>query len=116
MNLSEITVIPVKNIEKYIEKNFLMKIFSDNEIKYCSKFKNSSIHFAGKLAAKKSSIKILKKISGISYLPQDIEIINLYSGRPTLILKKKKQNKNIKISLSISHTKNIAVALCSANV
>ncbi|MCL5409049.1 MAG: 4'-phosphopantetheinyl transferase superfamily protein [Candidatus Omnitrophica bacterium] len=116
MNLSEITIVPVKNIEKYIKNPNLLQIFSDREIKYCSKFKDSSIHFAGKLAAKKSSIKLLKKISKENYLLRDIEIINLPSGKPLVHFKNPKKNKNIKISLSISHTKDIAISLCIANV
>ncbi len=116
MILSEIAVIPIENIKKTLEKKSLMKNFSDNEIKYCSKFKNSYIHFAGKLAAKKASIKILKKISKKTYLPSDMEIMNLSSGRPVIILRKKIENNNLKISLSISHTRDTAVALCSVNV
>ncbi|MCL5674737.1 MAG: 4'-phosphopantetheinyl transferase superfamily protein [Candidatus Omnitrophica bacterium] len=115
MTLSEIAIIPVREVEKDVKKKRLMKIFSDNELRYCFRFKNSSVHLAGKLAAKKASIKILRKIIGQNYAPRDIEIINLRSGKPVIVLGKKEQNKNPEISLSISHTKDIAVALCTAN-
>ena len=111
MILSEIAVVSIRNIEKKLkEKTTLKKFFSDEEIAYCCKFKNPAIHFAGKLAAKKAFRKILEK-TGESYSLSDIKAINLSSGKPVISF-----NKRDKIHLSVSHTKDIAVALCIYNV
>ncbi len=42
-------------------KNFYKKIFTQNEIDYCTKFKNPYTHFAGKFALKEAVIKALNK-------------------------------------------------------
>ena len=42
-------------------KEFYSKIFTKNEINYCTKFKNPYTHFAGKFALKEAVIKAIKK-------------------------------------------------------
>ena len=77
---------------------------------------NNDLTLAGKLAAKKAFLKCLS-ISTKYYatLYPNIEIKRLDSGRPfietssPLLLKKLSKHK---ISISISHTKDIAIAVC----
>ena len=59
--------IDVSSIKKFKDKpfkqneTFYRKIFSDNEINYCLKFKNYYEKFAGKFALKEALIKSIHK-------------------------------------------------------
>jgi holo-[acyl-carrier protein] synthase len=90
----------------------LKRLFTEREINYCSKYRNSEIHFAGKFAAKEAIAKALGPGFGekISFL--DIEVGNDDTKKPYVTLSKKilKNFKNPKILISISHSKNFAVA------
>ncbi len=111
-----VDICDIRKLKGAIErnKNFLNRIFSEREIKYCKNKKNSILHFAGRFAAKEAFIKAIscKKVKLV-----DIETINDKNGRPDIkitktiraILKKKKANR---INISISHTDSTAVAVC----
>tara|TARA_B100001250_G_scaffold388213_1_gene386282 strand:- start:104 stop:457 length:354 start_codon:yes stop_codon:yes gene_type:complete len=90
--------------------SFLDKIFTKKERDYCFKSADKSLCFSGKYAAKEAVIKVLsdKNIS-IAHVKQ-IEILNDSNGKPFL---NKCPIKNIKnrISLSISHDKDLAIAV-----
>ena len=91
-------------IPKLKDKEFLNKIFTKQEISYCMKKSLPQQHFAARFAAKESIIKALSK--KISY--KNIEII-MKDSKP-LVKLNKKLNSEIKISLS--HTKDKAIAFC----
>ena len=92
--------------KKLFSKNlsFYKKIFSQSEIEYCTKFKSSYEHFAGKFAIKEATIKSINK--KISF--HDIEIFYKQS-KPQIRLKK--FNKNYSFLVSVSHEKNYAIAV-----
>ncbi|MCM8833189.1 MAG: 4'-phosphopantetheinyl transferase superfamily protein [Candidatus Omnitrophica bacterium] len=77
-----------------------------------SEIKNKNlISLIGKIAAKKAFLKCL----GLKDDYKKIEVKNSNSGKPYLeIIDKtlKKKLKNKKFSISISHTKNLAIAVC----
>ena len=80
------------------------KIFSDYEIKYCLAYKEPSVHFAGIFAAKEAVSKAL----GTSKYPFiELEIRHAKDGSPGVWNKGKK----LKISVSITHTSKIAIAV-----
>ena len=94
-------------IERYGSK-FLNRIFSQNEIKYCKKLRYPEIHYAGRFSAKEAVIKALPrgiKQKTLSY--SDISISNDKSGKPFVSCGKINSER---IDLSISHTKQHAVA------
>lgn len=82
-------------------KTFYKKIFTENEIIYCLSKVNPHLHFAVRFCAKEAAIKAMnnKKISF-----QDIEI-KIIEGKPKIILPL-----GMKGDVSMSHTKNIAIA------
>lgn len=83
-------------------KIFYKKIFNDSEIKYCLKFKNPYEHFAGKFALKEAT----KKSISIQTDFLDIKTSHKLS-KPIVCLK----NNSHKFEVSISHDKNISIAI-----
>lgn len=82
-------IVEIVRIGKMIERHgemFLRRVFTDDEIAYCQRRKESYEHFAGRWAAKEAVMKTLGTgfIRGISW--QDIEISAKTSGKPTVSL------------------------------
>ena len=94
-------------IDKYDSK-FIDRIFSKDEIAYCKKKKDPSIHFAGKFSAKEAVKKALSnKYSNIFFPFKKICINNNDKGRPFLTI----DNFDSKwVDISISHTNNHAIS------
>lgn len=102
--------IDISNIENFKNKpfknnkTFYEKLFSNEEILYCTKSKNSAEKFAGKFALKEALIKSINK--KIYFL--DIET-SYSNSKPIVKLVNPKTNYNFIISLS--HDSNLAVAV-----
>lgn len=112
-------IIEIERIKESIEnlgENFLKKIYTENEIKYCESKKNMKYqHYAARFAAKEAIFKAISKILEDKYSIswKDVEIANNKDGRPQI----KFINKNYKeiedIDISISHCRNYAIATVS---
>lgn len=102
--------VSVKKIEDLAKKPaMLTHLFCNSEIEYANNFKDKNIHLAGCLAAK---IALIKACSFFDKLQiNKVEIRHSSSGKPYVFFTDNKP-KDFLISLSISHTKSIAVALC----
>lgn len=83
---------------------FYKKLFSQSEIKYCLKYKNYFEHFAAKFAIKEA----VKKSIPDKVLMIDIETYHVKS-KPHVRLKK--LHDKYEFQVSVSHEKNIAVAV-----
>ena len=119
-----IDIIEVERIKKAILEigdNFLNKIYTEKEIKYCNKSQVVKYqHFAARFAAKEAVFKAISEyINGREdAIWKDIEIINNDSGKPEVNVDKLKENINktgnnfrlINIDVSLSHIKDYAVA------
>ncbi|MDW8114495.1 MAG: 4'-phosphopantetheinyl transferase superfamily protein, partial [candidate division WOR-3 bacterium] len=72
-----IDIVDVKRIEEMVKnkkRESLKKVFSEEEIKYCEKFKEKKfLHYAGRFALKESFIKAAKKVFPL----KDIAIKNI---------------------------------------
>lgn len=104
-----IDIIEVERIAKAIERwgdGFLTHVFTKEEIAYAKKQKNPQEHFAGRFAAKEAVLKALGDNSHINW--KDIQIQKDKNGKPVCFLTKNKNKR--KIFISLSHTKNYAVA------
>lgn len=68
---------------------FLTRIFSPEEIRYCSTYRDSACHFAGRFAAKEAVVKALGIgfQFGVTWL--DVQIINDGHGKPEVFLSEK---------------------------
>lgn len=92
---------------------FLKKSYSGKELKYCFNKANPAEHLAGRFAAKEAVIKALASFSKQPIGHKNIEIINDNYGIPRVFIKKRTKNKT-GLSLSISHTKELALAVAVA--
>ena len=107
-------IIEIDRIEKAINnnKNFLSKIFTDNEIELFRK-RNMRIEvIAGNFAVKEAISKAIGTgIRGFSLI--DIEVLRDDLGKPIAYLNNNVEkiiNKKYKLNVSISHNKTSAVA------
>ncbi len=107
-------IIEISRIEKAIEKeNFLTHCFTEREIEYFNMKHNRAESIAAGFAAKEAVSKALGTgISGFSLT--DIEILHKENGRPYVNLTggalKIADNLGGKVSISMSHSKDIAMA------
>lgn len=104
-----IDIVETKRIKKLIKnKKFLKRMFAPEEIKYCETKKNKEQHYSARFAAKEA---VWKAFSGkIKISLKDIIIKNIESGKPVVFFNNKKVN-NVKIEVSLSHTKDYSVAI-----
>jgi len=115
-------IIECVRIAKMIEKHgelFLNRVYTRNEIAYCSCRKSANQHYAGRWAAKEAVLKALGTgwTRGIQWT--DIEVVNEIGGRPYIELdgqaKVISQQQGIhKILISISHCRSYAIAYATA--
>ncbi len=111
-------IIEVARIETMIEKHgstFLERVYTEQEIRYCTARAAASQHLAGRWAAKEAVLKVLGTgwAKGIQW--SEIEVQLLSSGQPAIQLSGKaaeiaKHNNIDQVLISISHTKQHAIA------
>lgn len=103
----------VFRIEKLIKnKRFLTRVFTPAEIRYCREKKFAAQHFAVRFAAKEAVWKALNpgaKKLGISH--REIGVRRADTGQPSVEFSKRLKKYESKFSLSLSHTKDYAVAV-----
>jgi len=116
-----VDIIEVGRIRKALKnKNFLRRIFTDNEIYSFSLKKGESFfrHVAGRFAAKEAVSKVLG--TGIGFFRwRDIEIVTDAFGKPKVNLYNKalelfKSRGFTRILVTISHSRDYAVAFSVA--
>ena len=106
-------IVNIKRMEKLLKKNnktFKQRVFSESEIRYCDKKKNSSSYYSKRFAAKEALSKALGTGIRKGINLKDIEISNDNYGKPSIKLKgstrkflKEKINSNkYSIHLSLS--------------
>jgi holo-[acyl-carrier protein] synthase len=112
-----IDIIEIDRIKKSIEKygdRFLNKVFTPEEIKYCSSKFNKFQHFAARFAAKEAVYKALASgwQSGLRW--KDIEIQNDSAGMPSINASGKLKSflsDNTQLRISISHSENYVTSV-----
>ena len=107
-------IIEIERIRRAVaKKNFRDNVFTQIEQNYCNaRGKNSAASYAARFAAKEAFFKALG--TGIILPLTDVEIVNDERGAPKIHLRGKvaelAESKNI--SLSLSHSKDFATAVC----
>jgi holo-[acyl-carrier protein] synthase len=112
-----VDIIDVARIKKMVEKGrgFVEKVFTETEISYCGDKYRPGVHYAGRFAAKEAFLKAMGTGLRGTMAWTDISVENNELGKPGIILAGKtrenfKKNKFQTINLSISHTREYAVA------
>jgi holo-[acyl-carrier protein] synthase len=101
-------IVEIKTFKQKSIKNnlsFYKSIFTKSELQYCMKYLDPYPHLAGMFAAKEAVIKCTDRPLGMI----DIEITRDSGGKPIAMTQYKK--KTIKVQISISHTRSVAVAV-----
>ena len=95
-------------------EEFIRRVYTENELQYCSKFMDPFLRYASTWAAKEAVYKAIKQTDDTTKLWwKDIEILRPKpAGKPTVKIKKIKNP--VEFSLSISHEADYfwAVAVC----
>ncbi len=109
-------------IAQMIEKHgelFLNRVYTHDEIAYCSARKAATQHYAGRWAAKEAALKAIGTgwAHGIQWT--DIEVVNAVGGKPNIVIGGQARTlcneRGIgEIKISISHCRNYAVAFATA--
>ena len=82
-------IVEIDRVRSMIEKHgesFLSRCFTDAEIAYADRHRDSAVRFAGRWAAKEAVVKVLGTgfVKGITF--HDIEVLPLDSGQPRIEL------------------------------
>ncbi len=99
-----IDIVEVERLRRKLQENPKLeeRLFTEEEIKYCRNFLEPYSHFAGTLAAKEAVIKCIGRNPGWKKIQVFRE-----KGVPFVFL----NGRELRGSLSISHTKHTAVAV-----
>jgi holo-[acyl-carrier protein] synthase len=116
-----IDTIEVPRIARSIEiygDQFLNRIFSSDEIRYCAKRPHAAEHFAARFAAKEAFAKALGTGVRRGFVWRHVVVLKEPSGRPFIRLFDRMQERvkriigaDFSIQLSLSHTKEYAEAI-----
>ncbi len=109
-------IIEIDRIKKSIERSgeqFLHLIYTPAEIEYCESKRNAKFcHYAGRFAAKEALYKAVSALLpdkfAISW--KDAQVINDENGNPQVEFLNIKFDQISSIDISISHSRNYAVA------
>src|SRR5262245_3719362 len=115
-------IVECLRIGQMIERHgelFLGRVYTPDEISYCSSRKASTQHYAGRWAAKEAVLKALGTgwARGINW--KDIEVRNDEGGRPSIHIEGGAQEHCERLGItemliSISHCRSHAVAFATA--
>ena len=113
-----VDIIEIPRIQRALERygqRFLNRIFTPGEIEYC---RGRAPNLAGRFAAKEATMKALGTgVRGVGW--KDIEVVRAESGAPSVKLhgrakKRAERLQVLEISLSMSHSREYAVAFVVA--
>ncbi|NIA07569.1 MAG: holo-ACP synthase [Actinobacteria bacterium] len=113
-----VDVIECPRILKLLEDHgdrFLKRVFTEHELEYCHRHKESTQHLAGRFAAKEAVLKALGTGMRGRMKWTDVEIANDDLGKPEISLSGEsadvaKKTGVSQVLVSISHTREHAVA------
>ncbi len=97
------------------ETRFLNRVFTPDEQAYCAKARNRGERFAGRFAAKEAVLKLIGMGWREKIAWTDVEVVNDPMGKPEVTLSGQvqqiaEQMGIERVSLSITHAANLAIA------
>jgi holo-[acyl-carrier protein] synthase len=104
-----VDIVEVPRIARLMrQQRFLKRVFTPGEVDYCRGKKNAAQHFAVRFAAKEAVYKALGR-SGVSH--KDISVRNAANGKPAVALSSSLKSLERRVSITLSHTAEYAVAV-----
>ncbi|MBI4122981.1 MAG: holo-ACP synthase [Parcubacteria group bacterium] len=88
------------------KQEFMKRVFSAKEIRFCKSKAFPLQHFAARFAAKEATFKAIEK--PVSYL--QVEIRTSASGKPSIAFLPQKQARHPACQISMAHVKDYALA------
>jgi len=120
-----VDIVEIKRIAKAVKNaRFLARVFTAGEVSYCRARKNSAQHFAVRFAAKEAVWKAISSEMGrrssgdrsrTTLLHRDIQVRNHPNGKPEVIFPGKFAKLAKRVSISLSHGRDYAVAMALFN-
>jgi len=95
------------------DNKFRKMVFTASEIEFCEARSNPVQHYAARFAAKEAVAKALKSSKTLFLKWTDVEIVSHENGAPTISLHGESETlfNDFKLSLSLSHSVNSAIAV-----
>lgn len=106
-----IDIVEFEEIKERLSDRFIQRLLSSNELERYYKMKSTDAriaYLAGRFAAKEAYTKVYKNFDH-SLNFTDVEILNDEFGAPYIVSKYRSEDH---IEVSISHSRNYAVAVC----
>ena len=104
-----VDIVEIHRIAKQAHNiRFLRRVYTPQEVAYCRARKNSAQHFAVRFAAKEA---VWKAVGEPKLLHRDIQVRNRATGKPEVIFPKRFAKLARRVSISLSHGQDYAVAV-----
>lgn len=106
-----IDIVEFEEIRERLSERFVHRILSDQELVRYSQIKKTEgkiAYLAGRFAAKEAYTKVYKKFEEPLNF-KEVIILNDQYGAPYIVSKYRPEDR---VSVSISHSRNYAVAIC----
>lgn len=104
-----VDIVEVRRVGRLVKNaRFVERVFTEGEVAYCRDKKNAAQHFAVRFAAKEAVYKALGR-PGVAH--KEISVRNDPSGKPRVELSKRLLKFEPRLSLTLSHTDDYAVAV-----
>lgn len=109
--------VDIEDISRFKDRpdEFIKRIFTKSEIRYCTGYVNPESHFAVRFCAKEAVIKALSALDFKGIMMSDIEVYHDKNNCPNIRLSKDIEQKfDFELSLSHDRTKAIAFVIARA--
>ncbi len=104
-----VDIVEISRIARSVKNpRFLTRVYTPREVAYCRSRKNSAQHFAVRFAAKEA---VWKAVGEPKLLHRDIQVRNRANGKPEVIFPGKFSKLARRVSISLSHGRDYAVAM-----
>lgn len=104
-----VDIVEVRRVGRLVKSaRFVERVFTEREVAYCRDKKNAAQHFAVRFAAKEAVYKALG-MPGVAH--KEISVKNDPSGKPRVELAPRLKKYEPRLSLTLSHTVDYAVAV-----
>ncbi len=111
-----VDIVEISRIKKVLERKkerFTRRLFTDDECKYCERFKNKAERYAARFAAKEAVRKAISPLYKGYFNYREIEVIKSADGMPVIRLHGKLtvlEDNGAEFIVSLSHEHDYAVA------